>query len=71
LTVYGAKPGATVDGSTSGPIASKSVGDVSVGYSQSSSLAHAQGAAASLSMTRYGTEYHRLLKQRALGVTVL
>lgn len=57
--------------SSVGPISSTSVGDVSVSYAATATLAVQQGLDASLSGNKYGIEYNRLVKLAAYGGAVL
>ena len=61
----------TGGGAAIGPVASVSVGDVSVTYAATATLAVQQGLDASLSGNKYGTEYNRLVKLAAYGGAVL
>lgn len=59
-------------GGATGPIQSASVGDVSVTYGATASLAvQLQGLDPALALSRYGLEYARLIKLAAMGGAVL
>lgn len=58
-------------GNVTGPVSSVSVGDVSVTYAATSSLAiQIQNLDASLASTKYGQEYARLVKLAAQGMSL-
>lgn len=57
-------------GSTVGPISSKSVGDVSVSYAATATLGVQQGLDVSLSGSKYGAEYARLIRLAAMGAVL-
>jgi hypothetical protein len=74
MVVLGARDqaGQGAGGAASGPVQSVKVGEVSVSYGATSSLAvQLHGLDASLASNRYGVEYARLQKLAAYGGAVL